>query len=328
MVIAVCIPTYNQSDFLRQAVDSALAQRDCEIEVWVSDDCSSDATPLVMQAYTSDLRVHYYRQPINLGIAGNAGWIMAQPKANYIVRLDSDDLLEPDYCAKLSEALSLHTSAAVAHSAVREIGREGDFRRLRLLRRSSGLESGDNAFKNGIKGYRVSANICMFRVEALLSVEPYRLSVSYCEDWDLFMRLADAGWGNFYLDEVLASYRVWTDGKNERAKRKHAELTGIMGIFDDVITPGWRRRGWPVFQLQEARINLACSHAQVITASHWTLAEADLIVDDLRKLALGSERIEKSIRYHKSFFGKFLSRFGPLKVWLKDTIKRFLKIIR
>ena len=41
--------------------------------------------------------VRYYKQPKNLGLSENLSWVLAQPQTDLVVRLDSDDRLEPEY---------------------------------------------------------------------------------------------------------------------------------------------------------------------------------------------------------------------------------------
>jgi glycosyltransferase involved in cell wall biosynthesis len=326
--IAVCIPTYNQACYLRKTVASALAQSSCNVEVWVSDDNSPDDTPEVMGAYANDPRVHYYRQPVNLGIAGNSGWVLAQPKTEFVARLDSDDLLEPDFCAKLSAALRAHSAAGTAHACVREIDQSGNERRLRLLRRPSGFQTGEQALREGRLGYRVAANLCLFRRSALSEIEPYRIAVSYCEDWDLFLRLAAVGWGNVHVADVLARYRVWSDLQGTRARRKHLELVGINGIFQDTLVPAWRSRGWPDSELDEARSSLAQSHARCLVARHWSKDECSQIEADLRSLSPTDARLERKIRFYRSRLGRLSTAFESLKLKTKDSIKKLLLCLR
>lgn len=94
--VAVCIPTYNQAHFLEEAVSSAFAQDYTgPLEVWVSDDGSSDQTRPVLRGLRErfpDLRL--ILQEVNLGIAGNSSAVLRAPDAELVVRLDSDDLLE------------------------------------------------------------------------------------------------------------------------------------------------------------------------------------------------------------------------------------------
>jgi cellulose synthase/poly-beta-1,6-N-acetylglucosamine synthase-like glycosyltransferase len=258
--VAICIPTCNQSAFLAQAVRSALAQTH-PCEVWVSDDASTDHTPEVMAELVAEFpHLHAHRQQHNLGIEGNPTWVMKQPPVEFIVRLDSDDVLEPDYVAELLVAMTAHPQAGFAHAAVREINAAGQEQRLRQLARSSGFQNAEASLRASVTGYRVAANICMFRKAALEAVGYYQ-KLSFAEDWDLAVRLADAGWGNVYVPEVLANYRVWESIDKIRSRRKLAEIEGCRRLFETSLTPAFTRRNWSLAPLISARRRLALHHS-------------------------------------------------------------------
>ena len=68
--ISVVIPDFNPGAFLPAAVQSVLNQSYGSFELLIIDDASSDATPRIAQAFAArDARVHYYRNPANLGVA-------------------------------------------------------------------------------------------------------------------------------------------------------------------------------------------------------------------------------------------------------------------
>ena len=103
--VAICIPTFNQAPYLEGAVRSALAQTH-PCEVWVSDDASTDETPAVMARLLLVFpQIKHIRQKRNLGMSGNPRWIVQQPDTEYIVKLDSDDELNPNHVKKLLQAL-------------------------------------------------------------------------------------------------------------------------------------------------------------------------------------------------------------------------------
>jgi glycosyltransferase involved in cell wall biosynthesis len=105
--VAICIPTYNQAQYLPESVGSACRQNYENVEVWVSDDASTDDTPQVMAQLCQQFpQVRYYRQPKNMGIAGNNTWLMSQPTTEFIIRLDSDDVLKPHYVQTLVALLT------------------------------------------------------------------------------------------------------------------------------------------------------------------------------------------------------------------------------
>ena len=130
--VAVCIPTYNQSQYLREAVLSVCAQTYPGIEIWVSDDASTDDTPEVMAELCQQYpQIHYYRQPHNLGIAKNNNWLLRQPQTDLIVRLDSDDRLLPHYVATFVPLFQQYPEAGYGHAWVQEISETGEYLAVR-----------------------------------------------------------------------------------------------------------------------------------------------------------------------------------------------------
>lgn len=99
---SVIIPAYNYGMYLREAIDSALAQRDATFEVIVIDDGSTDATRQIVAEYEPDVR--YFYQP-NRGpyVACKRG--LEQTTAPYVVFLDADDRLCPDALAHAASVL-------------------------------------------------------------------------------------------------------------------------------------------------------------------------------------------------------------------------------
>lgn len=271
--VAICIPTYNQAPYLERAVRSAVAQT-YPCEVWVSDDASTDETPEIMARLVREYpRIRHIRHQENMGIQGNPRWTLQQPSTEYIVRLDSDDELHPGYVEKLRNNLAAHPLAGYAHAAVQEIDSDGQKQRLRLLARGAGFQSGKDSLRASVTGYRVAANILLFRRSALEEVDYYRPGLSFAEDWDLAVRLADAGWGNIYVNEVLANYRVWETAGQLRSRRKLSEIEGCRRVFDDSLTPAFSRRNWSLATISVARRRMAARHAVCLRSNLFNDAE-------------------------------------------------------
>ncbi|QEG01049.1 Chondroitin synthase [Stieleria maiorica] len=322
MKIAICIPTFNQSKYLRIAVQSALEQSGVETEVWVSDDASTDETPTVMRAFENDPRVHYHRHATNQGIAANAGWVMEQPDTPYLVRLDSDDVLKPDYCRSLSEMLRRHPDSAVAHGAVEEIDEHGKHNRHRRLGRVPGEQTADAALAGATSGYRVAANICMFRTSALRQLPyVYRPGMNFAEDWDLFVRLAVAGWNNVYCSDTLAEYRVWSDAGGYRSGRKASEIRGILRLFDETLQPEWDQRGWETNDLWKARRRLALTHAESLTVIPPGTEDYQQVYGLLENLAGDGEVIESHLAFRDSRIGRFAEALSRTRQRLRSHAK-------
>jgi GT2 family glycosyltransferase len=283
LTVAVCIPTYNQAQYLRLAVESGCQQTYPHVEVWVADDASTDDTAAVMaQICQQHPQVHYHRQPQNLGIVGNNSWLLRQPQADYIVRLDSDDLLLPSYVETLVGLLEQYPAAGYAHAAVQEIDQSHHQRAMRRIYRTIQYQDGDTALRAAVSGYRVAANICMFRTKVLHELNFYDGRPDYTEDYDLSVRIADAGYGNVYSELALSCYRVWTDVQGTRPKRKGLEIRGLTRIYDESLIPAFQKRSWNIWPIVQWRRRQAITHAASCYAEHFSVNEKA----ELRRLLL------------------------------------------
>jgi glycosyltransferase involved in cell wall biosynthesis len=71
-LVSIGLPVYNGERFLGAALESIVSQSWADLEVVVSDNASTDRTPEICSAFASrDPRVHYRRNPHNLGAAPN-----------------------------------------------------------------------------------------------------------------------------------------------------------------------------------------------------------------------------------------------------------------
>lgn len=86
------IPTYNQEEYIAQAIESALMQDYANLEIIIADDCSTDKTGEIARRYEADSRVKYYRNEKNLGRVGNYhNTLYNHTTGDWIVNLDGDD---------------------------------------------------------------------------------------------------------------------------------------------------------------------------------------------------------------------------------------------
>ncbi len=101
--VSVIMPAYRCASTIRQAIDSALAQ-EADLEILVIDDCSPDDLDTVMETYSSDARVRYYKNSSPLGAGGSRNRGVALAKGEYIAFLDADDWWAKD---KLKKQLAI-----------------------------------------------------------------------------------------------------------------------------------------------------------------------------------------------------------------------------
>ncbi|WP_020613944.1 glycosyltransferase family 2 protein [Sediminispirochaeta bajacaliforniensis] len=93
-LISVMIPTYNQEHFIAQAVDGILRQDYENIEVIISDDCSTDGTFEKIKSFLDDPRISYYRNEVNIGRVENyRKTLYERTHGDWVINVDGDDIL-------------------------------------------------------------------------------------------------------------------------------------------------------------------------------------------------------------------------------------------
>src|SRR5262245_34368431 len=98
--VSFFVQAYNTSDYVEECLDSVLAQRGgYEFDVLVIDDASTDDTAGRLAKYR-DSRVRVVRHERNQGAIATANEGYAAAAGEFVVRLDSDDRLRPDFLSK------------------------------------------------------------------------------------------------------------------------------------------------------------------------------------------------------------------------------------
>lgn len=260
--------------YIEMAIKSVLHQTISIYEIIVSNDCSTDSTRLVLETLEREIPIiKCVHQPFNLGMVKNIKAVMEMAQGDFIIMLDSDDMLKPDYTEKLLKQLILHPDAGYAHAAVQQIDQFGQIQKIRNLSRISGYESSNAALKKASKGYKVAANIIMFRREALEKVNYAPSPINFANDYYLVTSITSAGFGNVYLDVILSEYRVWVDSGKIRKKRKLIEISGLCLVITDVLEPAYKARNWSVIPILRLRKSLAIQHADCLGWEVYTDSE-------------------------------------------------------
>jgi glycosyltransferase involved in cell wall biosynthesis len=95
--VSVILPVYNASRFLEQCLESITSQTLTELEIICIDDCSTDNSLQILQAFQAkDNRIKIIRQSTNLGAAVARNTAMEIATGEYFSVLDADDYFTPD----------------------------------------------------------------------------------------------------------------------------------------------------------------------------------------------------------------------------------------
>lgn len=98
MKVSVIIPVYNAEECLPVALESLKSQSFRDFEVVFVDDCSTDSTPAVIEAFQNESGIpcKIVRQKVNEGVAAARNKGLSTAEGEYLAFLDADDRMEPE----------------------------------------------------------------------------------------------------------------------------------------------------------------------------------------------------------------------------------------
>lgn len=201
--VSVVVTAYNYATYLAEALDSAFASVDVQVEIVVVDDASTDATPMVLGRLVEShdqraMKVVTHQSNRGLSAARNTGF--AHCRAEYVFVLDADNAIGPTCIAQCAAAMRKQPEAAFAYPIIAKFGADQGllsafpWRQSQLMRRNT-----------------IDA-MALVRRSAWASVGGYRTDVDAefggLEDWALWLAFAERGWPGVLVPRVLARYRV------------------------------------------------------------------------------------------------------------------------
>lgn len=230
-LVSVCIPAYNNAEYIRDTIDSILNQTYRNIELIVADDCSTDRTAEVVEA-VQDERVKLYRNEKNLGMAGNWNHCLELASGEYIKLICADDMIDKDAIEREARAMQEHPTANLVESDTRLVDMEGKKTGAFKRYHKSGLVDGRKAAKAALlmQNFFGAPVNNMIRRSALLKVGGFDERFTYILDFDLWVSIACTG-DIYIIHEFLNSFRI----------RKDSNTGMLIGSQRDVYNAEHRR---------------------------------------------------------------------------------------
>ena len=290
---SVVIAAFNSADRIEAVIDSVLAQTRADLELIVVDDGSTDYTAEVVGRIAgADPRVRLVRQE-NAGTvrARNAG--LALTRGSFVSFLDDDDLWLPGYLEAVGAAFGASPAVGLAHSDASVTTGPGDGgegysahdRFTRAIRRMPAEADPETALRTLLRVNFVTTCAATVSRPALESAGDLDPAIVGCDDWDLWVRVATAGFGVARIPERLVVRRLRPDsvGADERLMAR-----GALGVLDKFLRAGGSPRAE----------RIARRHRWLIGRELQALEDEShprqLFWGGLRRL--GRKRIQRSVR--------------------------------
>ena len=210
-MISVVIATYNHGRYLREAVESVLAQSVRDRELIVVDDGSTDDTPSILAPYRDRIR-SLRQENRGFGAARNAG--VREASGDLVGFLDADDAWEPAALERLQRALEDAPGAGLAASVYVTIDEGGRPAGTPYRRREPSAPVSTESL------LLTDADVpgCLYRRAALEECGPFPEATRYTVDYEMWLRVS-MRWGIVVLDEPLLRKRAHASNLSNEALR-------------------------------------------------------------------------------------------------------------
>lgn len=242
-LVSVIIPVYNGGDYLRQAIDSALAQSYAPIELLVVNDGSDDggATRRITQSYGA--RIRYFEKE-NGGVSTALNLGIREMRGAYFSWLSHDDLYDPRKIEAEVRALPGDGARSLIYCNYETIDRDArpmaDTKRAgRLSASLSAREALHHVLRHG------ALNGCGFLIprEAFAECGGFAEELRYAQDSLMWYRLFAAGWSLTVVPERLVKSRVH---ENQQTQKNRGKFSGddraicayMLPVFAQLSTDG------------------------------------------------------------------------------------------
>lgn len=229
----VWLTSYNHEKFLRESIDSILAQTYRDFELYITDDCSTDGSWVIIQSY-QDPRIHVFRHDTNWGNSG-LSLVIETLDCRYLAIAHSDDKWMPDKLEKQVAYLDTHPDVAACFTQVQVIDGQSRpladektfYGRMFAQKNRSRFEWLRSFFDEGCLLCHPSV---LIRRECYEKYSMFASGLASIPDFFQWIRLCKNA-EIFVLPEKLTCFRLEDNGKNTSGDNSRAHCRNATELY-------------------------------------------------------------------------------------------------
>jgi teichuronic acid biosynthesis glycosyltransferase TuaG len=197
-LVSIITPSYNSAKFIKQCIESVIAQTYTNWEMLIVDDYSADNSLQILKKY-NDKRIQLIELDKNVGASESRNVAIRKAKGKYIAFLDSDDLWEPQ---KLEKQISFMETEGIAFSFSTYQPMSDDESKLYSIIHAPKIVTYSSYLKKTIIG-------CLTVVIDREKTGGFEMpNIRSSHDMALWLLIMRRGFDAYGLDENLARYRI------------------------------------------------------------------------------------------------------------------------
>ena len=203
-LVTIAIPCFNNGQWLRQAIESALAQTWPAVEVIVVDDGSTDDSREVARTFGERIRTH---TTDHRGAPHARNQALAQARGEWVQFLDADDYLKPEKIAQQFAEAGGGENADVIYSPVLIETVTGST----TTRATSDTNPARDIHAQWIAWQIPQTGGALWRKAALDALGGWKEGQPCCQEHELYLRALQAGQRFVFAPTPHAVYRIWSE---------------------------------------------------------------------------------------------------------------------
>ncbi len=221
--VSILLPVYNCAPFLKDAITSLFTQTFSDFELIAINDGSVDESLEILKSFT-DSRLRIVNNGCNLGLVASLNMGIALAESEYIARHDADDVAHPDRLFKQISFLDSYPLIGLLGCAYQKIDERGKPLEIQQFP----LENADLQ-EHLLFGNHFCHPAVMMRRSVLSRIGGYDSQFGTAEDYDLWLRLAEAG-EVANLRQPLVSYRHYSSSKTAKENISFIAQNDLMAV--------------------------------------------------------------------------------------------------
>lgn len=225
-MISVVIPVHNREHLIGRAVESVVCQTLAVDEIIIVDDASTDRTVEVVEALAKSLvNLKLVSLKKNVGAARARNIAIELARGDLIAFLDSDDIWHTDKLAKQVREFDADKNVVAVFCGIVAFFQRTEYRKHIIPPAKATLD--DLYHSNSL----MTMSCALISKRALTDIGGFDEALATCEDWDLFIRLAEIG-NISVVQEALVEQLVHHGARLSRDKQ--SVLAGYNALFEKI----------------------------------------------------------------------------------------------
>jgi glycosyltransferase involved in cell wall biosynthesis len=232
--VSICIPTYQPTTFLREAIQSVLEQNFIDFELIIVDDCSTMPVDEWVQPFIKDSRISFQPNTKNLGLAGNWNRCIDLAQGEYIAIFHQDDLMYPDNVTLKSRVLDLHPEVGFVYSDICTIDKTSAVIGGHYAKQpdEDKIFSGEELFRMVARqGNPIACQTVIARSQCYDRLGGFDERLGYATDLEMWLRIASE-YSTGFIAQPLVALRVHSDQETKKFFGNGRDYLDVLQAYD------------------------------------------------------------------------------------------------